>query len=81
MGASRSTTEDAEGAENFSFSGYYVFTVVSFVRLQTWPPALLQTGPAKLARVNGCRYHSVSDPRCGWAYAPTITLKNASAWR
>ena len=37
MGASRLTTEDAEGAENFSFSGYYVFTVVSFVRLQTLP--------------------------------------------
>ena len=40
MGAYRLTIEDAEGAENFSFSGYYVFTVVSFVRLQTLPTAL-----------------------------------------
>ena len=40
MGASRLTIEDAGGAENFSFSGYYVFTVVNFVRLQTLTPAL-----------------------------------------
>ena len=44
MGASRLTTEDAEGAENFSFSGYYVFTVVSFIRLQPLTLASL-TGP------------------------------------